>query len=296
MGIVEDHVYAGQFARTGGGGADMPVAAEPARTDVAIWGKASGDRTSYSSSVTVTPPGITFDTSSTQDAFSVLGGADIVPGGSDFRVGVFGGYTAASTSFGLPGTSSAYAGGTAGAYAAYNNGSFYADVTGKGDLLAVTYNFAGSSAPATATNLGIDANVGYRLDTGNFFVEPIGSLTAVNTRVSDISGVDFEDANSLRVGGGGRVGTTIASNGLNTEVSLLAKLWDDLSGPNTAVVSSGGSTLTATDDVGGFFGELAATVTVSNDTNGMSGFFSADGKFGANLTSYGVKTGLRVGF
>jgi hypothetical protein len=301
LGMVEDHVYGGQFKASGGGGADLPqdepvAVADPTTTDVAIWGKISGDRTSRSSTVTLTPPGTTLSTTSNENAYSVLGGADYTPGGADFRAGVFGGYTGASKDFNGAGTDATYNGGTVGGYAAYNNGSFYADVTGKADFYGVTYNFAGSSATASALNLGVDANVGYRLDMGGAYVEPIGSLVAVNTRVSDVTGINFSDGTSVRVGAGGRIGTQIVSGELTTDLSLLGKVWDEMGKPNTAVVTDGVNTVTTTDKIAGVFGELGATAAFSSPGSSVSGFVTATSTFGANQTSYGAKGGLRFDF
>jgi hypothetical protein len=247
--------------------------------------------------VTLTPPGTTLATTSTENAYSVLGGADYTPVGADFRAGVFGGYTGAQKDFNGAGTNASYNGGTVGGYAAYNNGSFYADVTGKADFYGVVYNFAGSTAAANALNLGVDANVGYRLAMGGAYIEPIGSLVALNTRVSDVAGINFSDATSVRVGGGGRIGTQIVSGELTTDVSLLGKVWDEMGNPNTAVVSDGaGNTVTTTDRIAGVFGELGATAAFSSAGSGLSGFVSATTTFGANQTSYGAKGGLRFDF
>jgi len=302
LGMVEDHVYGGQFKASGGGGADLPQdepvpAVNPATTDVAIWGKISGDRTNRSSTVTLTPPGTTVAVTSNENTYSVLGGADYLPGGADFRAGVFGGYTGATKDFNGAGTDATYNGGTIGGYAAYNNGSFYADVTGKADFYGVVYKFAGSSATASALNLGVDANVGYRLDLGGAYIEPIGSLVVVNTRVSDVSGINFSDGTSVRAGAGGRIGTQIVSGELTTDLSLLGKVWDEMGNPNKAVVSDGaGHTATTTDKIAGVFGEIGATAAFSSPGSNLSGFVSANSTFGANQTSYGAKGGIRFNF
>jgi hypothetical protein len=304
MGIVEDHVYAGQFSTPGGGGADLPVTTEasvtPAAigaTNIGVWAKVSGDHSDTDSSVTIDPPGVTLDTSISENSYSFIVGADIVPTSTNFRVGAFGGYTGAQADFGGADAAADYTGGTVGVYGAYNNGSFYADVTGKADLLAVTYNYGGSSADATATNLGVNANVGYRVQMGQMFIEPIGSAQVVNTQVSSISGVDFENSTSVRLGAGGRIGTQIASGDLTTEISLLGKVWDELGGANTAMVDDGnGQTMTSTSDTGGISGQLSASATVWSSDKGLSGFVSADSKFGESSMSYGGKIGVRAGF
>src|SRR5690606_30565985 len=110
------------------------------------------------------------------------------------------------------------------------------------------------------------------------------------------AGISFQDASSARIGAGARIGTEIHSDTMTTELSVLGKVWNEFGGPNTAVVTSGGATLTATDDTSGVFGELAATAAVKSVEGNMSGFVTLGGKFGAVQTSYDAKAGLRVGF
>lgn len=257
--------------------------------------KASGDLASRDTSVSVSSLGAV-DTGSVQGSYSALGGVDLIPGGTNFRVGIFGGDVGSRVDFNLPGTSVDYSGGTAGAYAAYNDGSVNADLTLKGDLLAATYKFAGTSVAATAVNFGAAGDVSYRFGSSAGYLEPVLSASAMATRVTDVSAIDFQDANSLRAGVGTKIGTEVVSGDITTEFSLLGKVWNEFGGPNTAVVTDGGSTLTATDDIAGVFGELAATATVQSADNDMSGFVTAGTKFGAHSASYGVKSGLRVGF
>lgn len=300
MGVVADHIYGGQFASAGGGGADLIASAPPqpivpGGTRSAIWLKGSGDVVKRDTTVRI-DSGV-FDSGSTQGIFSLLGGVDFIPDDADLRVGAFGGFVGTSVDFNLPGTRVDYTGGTVGAYAAYNDGAFYADITGKADLLSGTYHFAGTSAEVTATNIGALGNVGYRIETGSVFIEPTASAQVSSTHVTGISGVAFEDATSARFGGGARVGTDVGTgNGMNAELSLLARVWDEVGGPNKAVVTSGNDTFTSTDDISGVYGELAATATVTNDAGNLSGFATVGGKVSANSSSYGAKAGLRIGF
>jgi hypothetical protein len=291
LGVVEDHMSGGQYVPSGGGGADL----DGARTKSAIWVKSSGDFVERNTSVSVSPLGAVA-TGSSQGIYSVLGGADLIPGGSNFRAGMFGGYVGSQLDFALPGTSVDYSGATVGAYGAYNDGAFNADLTVKGDLLGATYKFAGTSVAATVVNLGASGDLGYRFGSSAGYIEPVVSAAALATRVTDVSAIDFHDANSLRAGIGTKIGTEVVSGDITTEFSLLGKVWNEFGGANTATVSNGGSALTATDDIGGVFGELAATATMQSAENDMSGFLTAGSKFGANSTSYGLKGGLRVGF
>ncbi len=308
LSVVEDHIYGGQFQGPGGGGADLPMEALPVETAApagprsALWIKGSGSWVERDTTVTLEDPAATVDTGSDQNIYSILGGADFKPGGadSDFRIGIFGGYVTSDLDFSLVGTDADYQGGTVGAYAAYNNGGFYADVTVKGDFLDANYEFAGEKVQADVGSIGVAANTGYRMYMGAAFLEPILSAAYVHTEVDDFDAfqgtVSFDDGTSIRAGAGARVGTSFLTGSAVTELSLLGKVWNEFEDSNTVVVTAGGSTFTAEDDIEGVFGEVAATATVKSLSNGLSGFVSANGKFGDEFTSYGASAGVRLGF
>jgi hypothetical protein len=298
VSIVEDHSYGGQFARSGGGGADL-VLPEPAApgsaSDVAVWVKGSGSLTTRDTTVTVNA--VPFNTGFDQRIFSLIGGADVTPHGGVFRAGAFGGVVGSAIDFNLPGASAEYMGGTVGAYGAYNDGALFADVTAKADLLAVTYNYAGTSVDAASTSIGVLGNVGYRVALGNgVFVEPIASGAVVGTQITDVGGINFQDALSIRGGVGAKIGTNVPLESYNAEIALLGRVWNEFGGPNSTVVTDGVNTLTVNDNSGGLYGELVGTATVKNLEGNMSGFTSVGATFSANSLSFGGKAGLRVGF
>ncbi|WP_158626047.1 autotransporter domain-containing protein [Arsenicitalea aurantiaca] len=307
LGVVEDHIYGGQFAAGGGGGADLLYLPEaessaPAGRQGGVWAKATGSWTDRDTTVTLDGNPDPFDTSSEQDVYSVIGGVDFKPGGigSPFRIGVFGGYVASDLSFALGEDGVVYEGGLVGAYAAYNDGALFADVTVKADLLNATYSFFDEEIETGITNYGAAANLGYRFDLGNAaFFEPVASIAYVTSEIDDITGgggvIAFENGSSLRAGIGAKIGTTIATGDMSTELSLLGKLWNEFEDANTVTVSGPGNA-TFTDGISGTFGEVAATATVTSADGGLSGFVSANGKFGEDFSSYGASAGLRVGF
>lgn len=300
LGIVEDHMYGKQFGG-GGSGADLIVDAPPAvdvakGTTTSAWAKASGSYLERTATITLDPPGSTTDVTSLTSIGSLLAGVDVTPDGGDIRAGAFGGYTAAYTDFGGAVTEATYGGVSGGGYLAYNNGEMYADVTGKVDYLGVTYNFGGSTAETTALNLGLAANAGYRMSAGNAFVEPLGSFQVLSTSIADVGFFDFSDALSVKAGAGARIGTEIASEGLTTEVSLLARVWNEFGGPNTVTLDDGVNVTTATENIAGLYGEIAATATFLSLDSGLSGFVTGGATFGATSVDYTAKGGLRVGF
>src|SRR5690606_28969184 len=127
---------------------------------------------------------VTVDTD--QQTYSLLAGADFTHG--DFRAGLFGGYIASDLDFNWGGSDVAYRGGTVGAYAAYNNGALYADITGKYDFVDVTYRFAGLEVDGNGHNIGALANLGYRHRMGAAYVEPLVSGAFVHSTVDSFSG------------------------------------------------------------------------------------------------------------
>ena len=307
LSVVEDHTYGHQFGGAGGAGADLPIEDASVATTgdggtrSGLWAKVSGSWTECDTSVTESM--VTYDTGSTQEIYSVLGGADMKPWGADsaVRLGLFGGYVTSSLDFDLGTTSADYDGGVVGGYAAYNDGAFYADVTVKGDILNTDYSFAGVEVDADVTNIGVAGNTGYRMQMGAGFVEPIASIAYVHSDVDDFTGgggtVSFSQNDSLRAGAGARIGAAFATGGGMTELAVLGRVWNEFQEANEVTVTDGmGSTTTFSDDIEGIFGEVQATATVSNASKTLSAFLSGGGQFGEDFTSWNARAGVRAGF
>lgn len=302
VATVEDHIYGGQFGQSGGGGADVVEMAPPMTTsspDGGIWGKVGGRWTDRDRELTI--GGVGVDGSSDQSTYSVLAGADFIPGDGFFRLGVFGGYVASDMDFASDGSSVDYSGGTVGAYGAYNNGAFYADLTAKADFLNADYRFGAIDVDADVFNYGVYGNIGYRMARGTAFIEPLVSGAYVHTSVDDVAAaghsVSFDDGSSARLGAGVRVGAQFASaGGMITEASLLGRIWNEFGDDNSVTVSDGINTATFSDDIDGVFGEVTGTLTFKSANSGWSGFVSGTGQFGSDYQSYGANAGLRINF
>src|SRR5690606_24508523 len=302
VGVVEDHIYGGQFDN-GGSGADVveedytiiTPTVQAARRG-GLWLKGNGRWTDREMDITYGPFDVTVDTD--QTTWSILGGADYTAG--DVRFGLFGGYISSDLEFNFAGADATYRGGTVGGYAAYNNGAFYADILGKYDFLDVKYRFFGNEADADGHNIGVLANVGYRHRMGSAFIEPLVSGAFVHSTIDNFSWpfgtISFEDGNSARLGAGARIGTQINSGATITEFSLLGRVWNEFADDNVAVISDGISTWTHSDEIKGVFGEVTGTITLKSADSGWSGFISATGTFGNDTTSYGGSLGLRMAF
>ena len=308
-GVVDDHEYGNTYPRggQGGGGADMPYADpgqpayQPGGHKSALWGRLSGDWTSQDTSFTNN--GSTFDTSFDQHAYSLLAGLEMRPpdDNNGWRLGVFGGWMSSGLTFNSYGASTDYDGGTVGAYAAYINGPWHSDAEFKADFLGVTYSSPSVSASTDATNLGVRANVAYRVENGAMFYEPIASFAMVNSSLGSASGgggtINYSDGLSIRGGIGGRIGTTYAlSGGERVDFDVMGKLWNEFGGANTVTVSDGFTTQSFTDSISGVFGEVVGRATIYSADRSMSGFASVGGTFSSNATTVSGKVGARKSF
>jgi hypothetical protein len=307
LNVVQDHSYAFQFAPSGGAGADLPMEApvyEPVTASAApttgLWAKISGSHIDGDATLDLGVLGEQ-DSDTDQEVYSILGGADMrFSPDSPFRFGLFGGYVTSNLDFDLGSSSVDYEGGVLGAYGAWNNGAWYADVTVKGDLLNTEYSFDGTDVDADVWNAGVAANTGYRFNMGPGFFEPIASFAYVHTSVDDVTSgtgsVSFSEGDSLRAGAGARIGTSFATGGAITELSVLGKVWNEFEDANEITVSDGVNTSTFSDDISGLFGEASATLMISNADRSLSGFVTGGGKWGDNFNSYNAQVGVRAGF
>ena len=308
-GVVEDHIYGLQLAPgggAGGGGADLALGTTAGSNNkTGLWAKASGSWSSQNTQATDSILG-TFDTSFRQNTYTVLGGGDISPDqqGDGLRAGFFGGITGSTAKFSNYGVSAEYTGGVVGGYGAFTNNGFYVDAQLDIDFLNGTYHVPigpGFNAKADVNSVGVLANMGKRYNLGRGFIEPIVSVTYVNTHVSSFasgtSTVDFSNGESFRAGVGGRIGTSFKGPGAyDTEVSVLAKIWDEFSGDNKVTISDGINTTTFTDSTSGVFGELAARGTIYSPDHTMSTFLGGGATFKADATTWNAKIGIRKTF
>ena len=295
----------------GGGGADLDVGESPQgpSTGIVGWAKATGSMFRRNSSVTETvPPAgpVTIDTSLVQSTFGLLAGADIDPGDtSGIRAGAFGGVIGSSLGFSSYGATATYAGGTLGGYVTYQpdptNGLF-ADGEAKADLLSVSYTapFA-FTATGTMTSVGVQGNVGYRVDMGGSYIAPVGSLAVVDTMLSGFSAgggtATFSNGLSIRPGIGVVVGTSVGlSDGMIADLSGSFKLWDELGAPNTVTLSDGTNTASFGDSISGVFAEIRGNATLHTSVDGLSVFGSAGLKTNGSFYNVDGKVGVTKSF
>ncbi len=311
--VVEDHLRGNHFPDGGSGGADL-MADEPGpETDMSstpstrggIWLKGTGNWTQRDTQVN---DGLIFDTSYDQDTYGILGGADLKPFGDGLaRVGIFGGYVNSTGRFNSWNAKSDFEGWTAGGYLDLSHGGFYADAEVKADFLDMSYAApigGGVDGSADATSVGVRGNGGYRMEGARAFIEPIVSAAYVNTTIGDFAAggaeIDYSNGESLRAGGGARVGTTFGgANGGMGEFSILGKLWNEFESENTVTVTDplSGTDATFTDGISGLFGEVEGALTVYNARRTWSAFASGGAQFdGDDYLSLNARGGVRLNY
>jgi len=289
-------------------GADLPVAADPARKPGGAWGKVMGSWTSRDNGAALTIQGndYTYDLGYRQNTFGFLGGLDIgdedvFASGDTLLFGVMGGYIDSSLDFRASTTSIDYSGGTVGVYATYLNKGFFADALFKADILTATYSAPslGVEEDARVRTYGFTLDTGYRFELpSSLFIEPVATLSYAKTRSRDLdlpgATVEFGDNESFRGSLGVRFGGEVArTDTYRLEASVTGRIWDEFKGQNSAVIYNAGDPLTVRDSFNSAFGEVGATLNVYSADDHWSGFVNGAYKFNGDAQTGSVKAGLR---
>jgi hypothetical protein len=240
-----------------------------------------------------------------QHGGGVVAGYDVVRSNGDgpglWLAGVMGGYLRSAVDFGHSQTSADFEGGSVGGYVTYLQGPWFLDAKILANLGTVDY--AGAFAVKDSANvrsIGGVLDTGYRIEQGNYFIEPGATLAYVNTSIDDLAvygtTVNFANGNSLRGRVGVRLGTTVLKESAKYEPFVGLSGWYEFLGDNTADVTSGGYRLQATDNLSGVLGDVTGGVNIySLAGDGLSGFIKGDFQFGKDdYVSYGGTFGLRV--
>jgi hypothetical protein len=130
-----------------------------------------------------------------------------------------------------------------GIYSQYVRGGFSTDVTTKFDFLTLDQNFAGT-APNSAIsvlNAGVSGNVQYKVTgANNNFLEPTVGFSLTHTGFGGGAALNLEDAYTVRLQAGARVGTTWdVGNGVTVDGSLKALAYGDAVAQGTSVAGTG---------------------------------------------------------
>lgn len=246
-----------------------------------------------------------FDLGSDQDYFGGQIGFDFgggIGGDGNFAFGVTGGYI--SSQIGYAGISDqlrfdAY---NAGAYAAFNSGNIFVNLLGKYDLYRgnTTSELGQFDERIRGDSWGAQGEVGIRVGSDRFFVEPVGTIAWVRTNLNDLlvqgSTVQFRGDDGLRGKLGARVGGSVPGIGGNAIVFYAGGNYVHEFKSNDSVdFVNGGQTIAIAHGPRGDYGEGVVGINISA-TNMVSGFFEANGAKGDDFDAYGGRAGLRIRF
>jgi opacity protein-like surface antigen len=303
------------------------------QTSGGIWGRVVGGRLEEFSAATFTgngpTPGQVACQSGVRSDYSGFQiGQDIARlniggGGATLHVGVTGGYAEVNAQ-NQGGGASPFTGNFevpfAGVYAAYTNGGFFADITGRGELYQMTL----SSADAALSNQRLNAvggtvsgSAGYHFDLGkNWFVEPSvgGIYSKVNIDTLNIPGgfgsvlqqgftlpagsLRFSPDESILGRLGVRVGTALTASNVVWQPFATVSVWHEFAGNATASFTtdspafSGNLSNTRVGTYGQYSVGLAAQVVDAP----LAGYLRLDYRNGSNIEATGFNGGLRYNF
>jgi len=181
------------------------------------------------------------------------------------------------------------------------NGSWFADLLFKADLLSLDYktSFQGSKSNTDSDSLGVRLDTGYRFNTGpGLFLEPQATIAWVNTELDRFAllnaTVNPHDGESVRGRLGLRGGTSWQSANMIVEPFVMGSVWHEFEGDNQASLTSGAITLAFKDQPSETYGEVGGGLNVFNSTGNVSGFAKVDWLVGGDLEGVSGKVGGRV--
>jgi trimeric autotransporter adhesin len=247
----------------------------------------------------------TFDLGYDQDYFGGqiglnFGGAAGENG--NFSFGVTGGYVNSEMKFNNVSDRTKFDVFNAGAYAGVNSGSLFANVLAKYDWIKADSNsvIGQYAADFDGNSYGAKGEIGFRLGSDRFFVEPVASIAYVRTDLDDLnvqsSTIEFLDDEGLRGKLGARLGASFPSARLNTVVLYAGGNYvHEFKGDDSVAFTNNGRTVRIDNRAMGDYGEGVLGVNIGS-TEGVSGFIEANGAKGSEYDAYGARAGLRIHF
>ena len=287
-----------------------------------IWLRASGEQTDREVATTSMLAGLPFTVDSThrQDTYAITGGVDIFSGSdgnTGYVVGLMGGYAHSDIEYEASANTQAMDAWTGGIYGGLVVGQLFVDATVNAnnviiDTDAPGFGFLpeGTILSSRMISLGGQVEAGWRLlFDGGFFAEPLASVSYVRSKMDDLQivpddtsrpglEVSYEDPSSFRAGVGARFGVDTDLSGLRTQVSLLARAWQDLEGQNTAAIHNlafpDDEAIRVVDEFSDQFNEVAVGASVWAPNGIVSGFLNLGTKFGEDYNAKTGSVGVRV--
>ncbi len=231
-----------------------------------------------------------------QDYFGGQIGFDISGGSGErggFAFGVTGGYINSSLNFANSPDRLSFDVVNGGAYASYSAGNFFANALGKYDYYWANANAqsAGFTQDFNGGVYGARGEAGFRFGGDSFFIEPAASISYVKNDFDDLSPVGttigFDEADGLRGRAGGRVGGIVDLGGSKVALYAGANYVHEFKGRDGVTFTSGGQTLSFTNNRRRDYGEATAGITIAQ-SQGISGFIE-----GNYIRSFSKTNGLR---
>jgi hypothetical protein len=177
----------------------------------------------------------------------------------------------------------------AGVNAIWMRGGFSADTTLKADFFTL------SPSTLAPTELGMSTynsltNVNYRIEKGNWWVEPTGGFGYTSTQWDTATNaMGFVDGHTIRLSGGSRVGTSWDWNSVKVEPVLGLFVYDDVIVRGGNLATAVASPLVRTDE-GKLFGQATGKMKfdwterfssyLEGEVRGRSGVLGAAGRLG----------------
>lgn len=247
----------------------------------------------------------TFDLGYDQDYFGGQMGFNFGGAAGDdgnFSFGVTGGYVNSEMQFNNVADRTSFDAFNAGVYAAVNSGSLFANVLAKYDWIKADATSASGqySADFDGNAYGAKGEIGFRLGSDRFFLEPVASIAYVRTDLDDLnvqnSTIEFMDDDGLRGKLGARIGASFPSALLNTVVLYAGGNYvREFQGDDSVAFTNNSQTVLIDNRAIGDYGEGVLGVNFGS-ADGVSGFIEANGAKGSEFDAYGARAGLRIRF
>ena len=193
-------------------------------------------------------------------------------------------------------------GANVGAYFGATAGGFFLNGLVKADRFEVTVNALSAfvRAQADGSSYGAKGEVGYRMNLGGFFVEPVATLAYSDADIDDLTvpggTFTFDDQESLRGEAGIRMGGDFGmANGTRYQPFIGVFAVEEFEGQSSTVFTSGGVPFALTEVEPDTYGRVSLGVNMLN-LDGVNLFVRGDAAFGGEASGGSVRLGARWSF
>ena len=225
-----------------------------------------------------------------------------------FAFGVTGGYVDLSISFAGSADRIDFDVVNAGVYASYSSGNLFFNALGKYDHYWAKSKAAsaGFQQDFSGNIYGARAEMGLRFGRDSFFIEPAASISYVKNDTDDLAppgtSIAFDEDDGLRGRFGGRIGGQFDIGGPTMSFYAGANYVHEFKGRDDVTFTSGGQTLTYTNNRLRDYGEASLGMTIAQNES-VSGFMEAnyirsfsDNNGQRGIEGVGGRAGIRLKF